>query len=248
MPNCAVPSGNVSEPVLLRKISEAFQSWPSWADTFIVDSVPDASWRLLATRMPLMLRFLVDHTRFGVSDGTIVANVYLPGNAASQITLSTLLAMNTAPGGPAVSVAAPTKPLTVDEMLNRKMSIAFDQESLEFAINVIVDQFKVDLPEGSTMPPVRIVGGDLEKSGITQNQQIRDFKKKDLPLRTVLTDLLLGANPDKTATGPADPKQSLVWVLREDAGVPGGTEILITTRVASEGVHQLPAEFVAKPE
>ncbi len=94
----AVPSGDVSEARLLRKISDAFGSLPSWADTFVVDSVPDPSWRLLATRMPLMLRFLVDHTRFGISDGTIVANAYLPGNAATQITLATLLAMNTKPG------------------------------------------------------------------------------------------------------------------------------------------------------
>ncbi len=128
-------------------------------------------------------------------------------------------------------------------MLNRNMSVDFDQESLEFGINVIVDQFEVDLPDGSTMPRVRIVGGDLEKAGITQNQQIRDFSKQDLPLRTVLTDLLLGANPDKTATGPQDPKQALVWVVATNDSVPGGVEILVTTRAASAGVYELPAEF-----
>ena len=46
--------------------------------------------------------------------------------------------------------------------------------------------------------------------GITQNQQIRDFAKTDIPLRKVLTDLLVGANPDKTATGPTDPEAGLV--------------------------------------
>ena len=243
-----VPAGGVTEAQLMRNISDAWGSLPTWADGFMIDAVPDPSWRLLATRMPLMLRFLVDHTRIGVSDGTVVANAYLPATAATQITLATLLAMNTKPGTPAVSVAATTttKPLTVEEMLNRKMSVTFDQESLEFGINVVVEQFEADLPDGSTMPKVRILGGDLEKGGITQNQQIRDFAKQDLPLRTVLTDLLLGANPDKTATGPKDPKQALVWVVVPKEGDPAGAEILVTTRAASAGVYELPEEF--KPD
>ena len=238
-----VPSGDVSETRMLRMVSDNISGLPAWAESFVVDAVPDPSWRLLATRMPFMLRFLVDHTRFGASDGTIVANAYLPGPAATQITLATLLAMNTKPGsgaaGAVASVAA--KPLTMEEMLNRKMAVDFGQESLEFGINIILEQFAADLPDGSTAPKVRIIGGDLEKGGITQNQQIRDFSKADLPLRTVLTDLLLGANPDKTATGPKDPKQALVWVVSPD-----GSEILVTTRAASEGVYELPAEF--KPD
>ena len=245
---CLMPSGGVTEAKLMRNTNDAMTGLPTWAENFLVDSVPDQSWRLLATRMPLMFQFLVDHTRFGASDGTIVANAYLPAPAATQITMTTLLAMNTQPGSSSSVAVADTaeEPLTVEQMLNRKMSVDFDQESLEFGINVIVDQFKSDLPDGSTMPNVRIIGGDLETAGITQNQQIRDFSKADLPLRTVLTDLLLGANPDKTATGPKDPKQALVWVVVPKAGAPGGAEILITTRAASAGVYELPDEF--KPE
>ena len=129
-------------------------------------------------------------------------------------------------------------------MLDRKMSVSFDQESLEFAINVIVEEFQQSLPPGSTMPPVRVIGGDLQLMGITQNQQIRNFQKTDLPLRTVLTDLVLGANPDKTATGPDDPKQALVWVVVDDPESPGKKAILVTTRKASEGKYELPKEFV----
>ena len=74
-----------------------------------------------------MLRFMTDHTRFGVSDGTIVANTYLPGSAATQITLATLLAMNTKPGGggTAVATSQSTQPLTMEQMLDRKMSVDF---------------------------------------------------------------------------------------------------------------------------
>ena len=238
------PSGGISEAALMRAISESVQAWPAWADEFIVDSVADASWRLLAARLPSMMRFVNDHIRFGISDGTVVANTYLPAQAASQVTLATVLAMNTpSSGGAAVAKVQPTRALTVDEMLDRKMSVSFDQQSLEFAIDEIVTAFKESLPAGSTMPPVRIVGGDLQLMGITQNQQVRDFEKSDLPLRTVLTDLVLGANPDKSATGPKDPKQALIWVVAEDSDSPGNKVILVTTRQAAQGKYDLPREF-----
>ncbi len=133
--------------------------------------------------------------------------------------------------------------LSIDEMLDRKMSVSFDQESLEFAIDVIVSEFNRSLPAGSTMPPVRIIGSDLQKMGITQNQQIRAFTKDELPLRKVLTDLVVGANPDKTATGPDDPKQSLIWVVAKDPNDPNKSEILVTTRQAAENQYELPREF-----
>ncbi|NND96481.1 MAG: hypothetical protein HKN47_04025 [Pirellulaceae bacterium] len=242
----ATPSGGVTAVSLMKKLSDAIGQWPSWAQDFSVDATPDRSWKLLANRLPQMMRFFADHSRFSVEDDVAVANNYLPGNAASQISLATLLAMNTKPGVAVAAIApTPEKPLTVNEMLDRTMSVSFEQESLEFAINVIVDEFKQSLPAGSTMPPVRMIGSDLEKMGITQNQQIRDFNKQEVPLRSVLTDLVRGANPDKTATGPDDPKQALVWVVTEKAG--GGTEILVTTRQAADGNYDLPPEFKIKP-
>ena len=123
------------------------------------------------------------------------------------------------------------------------MSISFLQFSLQFAVDAVVDEFSQTLPDGSTMPKVRIIGGDLEKNGITQNQQIRGFEREDKPLRSVLTDLVLGANPDKTATGPKDVKQSLVWVVHPVGKPPEETEILVTTRDAAAGQYVLPAEF-----
>ena len=241
------PSGGISEAALMRAVSERVSQWPQWADEFIVDSVPDPSWRLLASRLPSMMRFVSDNVRFGVSDGAVVANTYLPAQAVPQVTLATLLAMNT-PAGNAVAVATPKAqpPLTVEEMLDRKMSVAFEQESLEFAIDNIVGAFKKDLPSGSTMPSVRIIGGDLQLMGITQNQQVRDFSKDGVPLRRVLTDLVIGANPDKSATGPKDVKQALIWVVADDEENPGKKVILVTTRQAADGKYELPTEFVAE--
>jgi serine/threonine protein kinase len=240
-----VPSGGVSSAVLLRSLQAAVQSWPGWAEEFIVTSVPDQSWRLLASRMPAMLRFVGEQARFGISQDVAVANAYLPSNAVPQVALATLLAMNTPAGASTEQVAATpsTQPLTIDEMLNRKMTVMFEQESLEFALEAIITAFKQKLPEGTTMPPARILGSDLQLMGITQNQSVRNFSKTDLPFRTVLTDLVLGANPDKTATGPADPKQALIWVVADDPDSPGSKAILITTRQAATDKYELPSEF-----
>jgi hypothetical protein len=51
------------------------------------------------------------------------------------------------------------------------------------------------------------------------------------------------ANPDRTANGPADPKQALIWVVADDPQNPGDKAILVTTRSAAEGKYQLPDEF-----
>ncbi|QDT02290.1 Serine/threonine-protein kinase pkn5 [Rubripirellula lacrimiformis] len=240
------PSGGISEATLMRNLRDSINQWPQWADQFVIDAVPDPSWRLLASRLPMMMRYVSDRFRFGISNNVIVANTYVPASPLSQVALATLLAANTPLSAPTVATT-PQEALSIDQMLDRKMSVSFDQESLEFAIDVIVAEYARSLPEGSQLPPVRIVGGDLQKAGITQNQQVRKFAKSDLPLRTVLTDLVLGANPDKTATGPDDPKQALIWVVHSDPDAAEKTEILVTTRAAAEGKYELPTEFVAKP-
>lgn len=241
------PSGGVSEGAMLQSLQKAIDSWPQWAEDFIVTSIPEASWRLLATRLPAMMRFVSGQFRYGINDGVVIANTYLPAEAAPQLSVAVTLAMNTTGQSTAVVSLEPVQTLTVEEMLDRPMSVSFDQESLEFAIDAVVEAFKSDLPKGSSMPPVQIVGGDLELSGITQNQQVRDFSKEDLPLRKVLTDLVVGANPDPSTTGPSDPKQALIWVVSQDES--GQEVILITTRpAAATNQYQLPPEFVIAGE
>lgn len=237
-------SGGATPSTLLKSFRDVLKTWPDWADDFILRSVPDPSWRLLANRLPMMLRFVGEHTRSTIIDDTVVASTYLPTNAAAQVSLASVLAMNTAPGELVAEATPTTESLSVEDMLNRPMSISFTQESLQFAVAAVTDDFSQSLPAGATMPKVRVIGGDLELSGITQNQQIRGFEKSGEPLRKVLTDLVLGANPDKTATGPKDPKQSLVWVIHPKGKSPSETEILITTRAASAGKYELPAEFI----
>ncbi|MDC0295365.1 protein kinase [bacterium] len=237
------PSGGISEAALMNKVNTTVSSWPNWANEFILESVPDSSWRLLASRMPQMMEYLLARVRFGLSDNAVVANAYLPQNAFPQVFFAGLLAMNTPSSGDASSTTvAPVEMLSVEQMLDLEMTVSFDQESLEFALEAISNAFQEGLPDGNQMPKARIVGGDLELMGITQNQQVRDFSKSEQSLRAVLTDLVVQANPDKSATGPSDIKQSLIWVIAESDS--GESEILITTRQAAEREsYKLPEEF-----
>ena len=237
------PSGGISEPALMRKVSDSIESLPEWANQFILDTTQDPSWKLLAIRMPQMMQYLSSKTRVGISDNAVVANTYLPQAAFPQLAFAGLLAMNTSTTGVAIEITPEAEMLTIDQMLDRKMSVSFDQESLEFALEAISNAFQEGLPAGNQMPTAVIVGGDLELMGITQNQQVRDFSKTDEALRDVLTALVVQANPDKSATGPDDPKQSLIWVVIDSEE--GGKEIRITTRQAAEREsYQVPPEFV----
>jgi hypothetical protein len=176
----------------------------------------------------------------------VAVNAYLPSQALPQVAIATLLALNApAASDAAMQAVATSEPaLTIDDMLNLKMSVSFDQESLEFALDAIMGAFKQSLPPGSAAPPARIVGSDLELMGITQNQQVRDFSQADVRFREVLTDLVIRANPDKSATGPSDPKQALIWVVAATSEGSGGSEILITTRQAAQSNgYSLPTEF-----
>lgn len=242
-----LPGGGTTAAGLARAMQERIVELPGLAESFVVDSDISPSWRAMAIRLPQYLRAVNEQSRYGVSATLATANFYLPAAAAPQVTLASLLALSTTPQV-AVAVAPTTTPvaLTIEQMLDSNLSISFEQESLEFAVAMIGDEFSTGLPEGSPRPKITIVGGDLEKSGITQNQQVRDFKMRDVPLREALTRLVAGANPDKTVTSVTEDKQSLVWVV-DPASTDQNPSLLITTRpqAAVKG-YKLPKEFVAQ--
>jgi len=242
-----LPGGGTTAAGLAREIQDRAAGLPALAESFLVDSDISPSWRAMAIRLPQFLRAINDQSRYGVSATLATGNFYLPAAAAPQVTLASLLALSTTPQTAAVVAAAPAPTsLTVEQMLDTNLSISFEQESLEFAVAMIGDEFSTGLPEGTPRPKITIIGGDLEKSGITQNQQVRDFKMRDVPLREALTRLVAGANPDKTVTAMTEEKQSLVWVV-DPASTDQSPSLLITTRpqAAVKG-YKLPKEFVGQ--
>ena len=62
-----------------------------------------------------------------------------------------------------------------------------------------------------------ILGPDLQLDGITRNQ-LFGIDMADRPAEEILVEILRRANPDKLATGPADPRQKLVYVVRPGRG------------------------------
>jgi hypothetical protein len=87
-----------------------------------------------------------------------------------------------------------------------------------------------------------IRGPDLQADGITKNQSLA-LDLADRPAAEILIEILRRANPDKSADGPADPRQKLVYVIGPKS--PGGPEVVfITTRArAAERQETLPEAF-----
>lgn len=241
------PSGSVSGPAILQSLKPRIAALPGWAQAFTVDVDIDSSWRAIANRLPQFMQAISDQTRLGVSQAIPTANFYLPAEAAPQVALATLLALSAPAASSSIAANSEPKPmatLTVEQMLDTHLSVSFDQESLQNAVVAIRDEFIRALPEGSTPPAITIIGGDLEKLGITQNQQIRNFKLQDKPLRDALSELARQANPDKSVTSLTDEKQALVWVVDSSASTP---TIQISTRPAAIAKNlKLSKEFVAE--
>ncbi len=242
-----IPSGSVSAPEMMRLLQERVSQLPTSAESFAIDAAVDPSWRALAIRLPQFMRALAEQTRFGVSQTVPTLNFYMPADAGPQVILASALALSspTTSGQVAVVPEPTAMPIMgIEQQLDLPFSVSFDQESLEFAVAMIRDEFSRVIPAGSTPPTITIVGGDLEKSGITQNQQIRDFRMRDKPLREALCELVRQANPDKTVTELSQAKQTLVWAI-DPASTPSAPAILITTRpaAATKGIS-LSREFI----
>jgi hypothetical protein len=135
----------------------------------------------------------------------------------------------------------------VEELLQRQLTITFGQESLEFAVQsvetAIGDSFSA-LPFAFS---IKILGGDLQRNGITRNQQIRDFDARNRTIAEILTAMVMQANPIKTVQSPDEEDQQLVWVIGPDPADPAQTSILLTTRAAArEKNYTLPLIFREK--
>jgi serine/threonine protein kinase len=232
-----LPAGRISEASLLRSMQEEVSQWPQRCESFISSLALEDTWGRLIKRYPAMVGFATGQTRFGISRSAVTINQYLPKSATAQIGIATLLAAN-AP--PAQAEAVTSVSMTMDQILAFPISLSFVQESLKASMANVEDELTKSLPPGVTAPKIEIIGGDLEKNGITQNQQIRNFDMQSKPLREVLTAMVIAANPDKSAPAPTDVKQMLLWVVDTSSEQ---AKIRVTTREAATGVFELPTEF-----
>jgi serine/threonine protein kinase len=217
---------------------------------FLID--PPPYWKRVANRYRGMVLDLHDAMRVGVEGDQAVVNAYLPGIAAHNLVLGGELLVSSSPGaGPAVAVgpaAVATGPKTLEEVLALKSKMEFAAQSLEFVMNdVVADAQEVakGSPFGKGGPSefaIKVLGGDLEKDGITRNQTVRDFSKEGT-IGEILTAIVIKANSGKPAD---DPDQKLIWVIGPDPDTAKQVVLITTKAAAATKKYNVPAVFQAK--
>ena len=94
------------------------------------------------------------------------------------------------------------------DRLAKVTSLKFAKDTLEAALEQLSQDIGV---------PIVIRGPDLQADGITKNQSF-GIDISDKPAEEILVEILRLANPDKTATGPHDARQKLVYIIEANAG------------------------------
>jgi hypothetical protein len=235
----AVPTLNVPPRRLAAKLRERIAAAPS----LIEDDFLSAPWhphgRKILARFPAMLRALVRYSRAGDEERQAVLRAYLPPGAGHNLLMAAELLL-TQPrhveSAPAGQPSPSAKPATLEERIAQPGSLSFSKESLERALELLAEDTGIEIV---------IQGGDLQLDGITKNQSL-GLQMRDRPVREILVEILLKANPDRAASGPADPRQKLVYTIErakpDDAG-----RIIVTTRAAAEKRNlPLPDVFLVK--
>ena len=184
--------------------------------------------RKVLARFPAMLRKLSNYTRGGEEEGLSLLRTYLPISAGHNLLMASELLLNSPANGNTASAdslvnSSSAEPQTLAQRLQQTASLVFPKETLQKSLEILSEDLNV---------PIEIAGSDLQLEGITKNQSL-EIELRNRPGTEILLAILQRANPDRTASGPSDVKQKLVYVLREaEEGRPGA--IVVTTRAAAK--------------
>jgi hypothetical protein len=216
IPNAAEPEVRVAAGVAKQS-----QGWSNDLAAVVEDRDWSAYSRTVIERSPRMLSVVGKYARRGVDGRQAVVNGYAPSGAAHQLALAAerIVAELATPVAeePTDAPAPLLAELPLADRLQTPVTIQFTRESLETAVAILAETIAT---------PIEIRGRDLQLEGITRNQMLA-LDVTDMPAEAVLVEVLRRANPDKEATGPADPKQKLVYAVSNNG-------VTITTRAAAE--------------
>lgn len=227
---------NVSPHHLAKNLQRWIPQATSALEAALAASPPHPHGREIVTRFPAMLQLLSTYTRGMEVDGLGVLRCYLPTIAGHNLVMASELALglpNEATGG----LPEETGPQTLREKLRQVTSLSFPKDTLERSLEILAEELQME---------IKIAGGDLQLDGITKNQSF-GIDLRDQTVEQILQAIVSQANPDRSAESLADPKQKLVYVLRN----PDSTEgvVVVTTRAAAiKRGETLPQVFVQKPE
>jgi hypothetical protein len=182
--------------------------------------------------------------RTGIEDKQVIANCWAPPTALHNLVAAAECLMSFAHQGPQTD-ARPAIPKNLRELLQtpRDLSVSTSPDLI-----ILIENLEQEIRDDYGQLPfefeIRLVGNDLAKEGITQNQRPGDFELRQAPLSDILSEIMVQANPDRNITGPSDPRCKMVWVIANDPEDPDRELILITTRAAAtEKSYELPAAF-----
>ncbi len=204
-------------------------------------------WDKIRLRYDNMMADLYRNTRINIEDREVIANCWLPPMAAHNIAAATELVLSFSDSTIDKSSETNTRkiPQTIEELLAAPRDLTVStRPDLILLINSLQNEIRDDYGNLPFPFEIRMMGSDLGKDGITQNQRPNDFEVKQKPLSDILTEIMVQANPDRSISGPSDPKCKLIWVIADDPNEPGRRIILVTTRkAAEENSYDLPAAF-----
>lgn len=211
--------------------------WPRQVERAIADVRVSPYAAAVVARLPAMLRAFSRYQRVGVDSDQAVLRVYLPAAAGHNLLMAGELLLSERMAGGSSVASAPqagtTQPLSIEQRLQQKTSLSFARDTLETAVNLLAEDMGVDIV---------LMGSDLQLDGITKNQSF-GLDEQNQPAADILISVLRLANPDKTASGPDDPKQKLVYVIGKHPTT-GEPAVLVTTRAqAVKRGDRLPAVF-----
>ncbi len=229
---------------LLRELPIKMQQLSVAVQPLVSPNRDNANWQPLAMRLPEMLTFVAEHTRYQAESRQLVVNTALPPTAAHNLLLASEFVLDQSTTAN-VQTGKPRNTMTLEQLLNTPLDFALEQQSLQSAISLLARQVNQSLHPANKFV-ITIDGTALQREGITRNQQIDDYHSSDSTVAEHLTRLVVMANPSTNAKGPADPDQRLVWLQRTEPVTEGPVmpAILITTRwAANESQNPLPQVF-----
>lgn len=239
------PQLDIDPFALGEELRERLAKAPTMVDDYMLDIDADRHWKKLARKIPDWVKSVSNMSRVGVEEKITLANCWQPASAPHNLLAGLEYTLSFASGSSATTVAVPEKktPANIEELLQVVRTIEIANDDLNIAVDKIVGEVKDDYPKLPFDFQIRINGTHLMDDGITKNQRLVDFKVENKPLGDILAEFVFQANPDKTSTGPQDPKTKLIWVIHEPE--PNKKQVLITTRKAAarEG-YKLPKQFV----
>jgi hypothetical protein len=239
----ATPTLDTPPEKAARVFADRVSQIPLMLEEYVVGLNAQPYGRLVIARFPEMLRKLAIYTRRDFDSEHAVLRCYLPPAAGHNLLMAAELTLAETPGAASVSEALPdakaaasaAPAASVQEKLAKVTSLKFARDTLESALDLLSQDIGV---------PITIRGPDLQADGITKNQSF-GIDVADKPAADILVEILRLANPDKTATGPNDARQKLVYIIEQR---PDKTEqIVVTTRAkVTERNDELPDVFRAE--